>query len=127
MLPTLKLKKMINQVVATRPTSAVFYTNPQSKKWNSYYHFSENVMINQKSDSVPIIQVDVCGLKNFIVQNDESVMDVNGPVYPFGSRPEILNFDMNNPPKTTDPPFNWSIAHWIPEEVFQEMELSGLI
>ena len=25
-------------------------------------------------------------------------MDVNGPVYPFGTRPEILNFDVNNPP-----------------------------
>lgn len=62
----------------------------------SLYHFFRNVIVkNNESD---IIKVEVCGLRKFIVQNDESVMDVNGPVYPFGSRPEILNFDMNNPP-----------------------------
>ena len=67
----------------------------------SYYHFFRNVQINQEADTVPVIEVHVCGLKNFIVQNDDTVMDVNGPVYPFGTRPEILNYDVNNPPTTT--------------------------
>ena len=35
------------------------------------------------------IVVSVCGLKNVIVQNDESVQDVNAPIYPFGTRPRV--------------------------------------
>lgn len=58
----------------------------------SLYHFFRNVLIDQQDQMQTVINVEVCGLKNFIVQNDESVMDVNGPIYPFGSRPEILNF-----------------------------------
>jgi hypothetical protein len=87
----------------------------------SLYHFFRNVLIGKTENSNkdnPIITVDVCGLKNFIVQNDESVMDVNGPVYPFGSRPEILNFDVNNPPKTTDPPLIGPSFYIGSEEVF---------
>jgi hypothetical protein len=55
----------------------------------SLYHFFRNVTINQIDKSKPVIQVDVCGLKNFIVQNDESVMDVNSPIMAFGARPKI--------------------------------------
>lgn len=40
----------------------------------------------------------MCGVKNFVVQNDESVMDVNSTVYPFGTRPEIIDFDIKNLP-----------------------------
>ncbi len=61
----------------------------------SLYHFFRNVTIGKVDDSNKdnaIITVNVCGLKNFIVQNDESVMDVNTPVYPFGARPEIIRF-----------------------------------
>ena len=46
--------------------------------------------------SQTVIEVDVCGLKNFIVQNDESVMDVNGPIYPFGARPDIVDFNVTD-------------------------------
>ena len=66
----------------------------------SLYHFFRNVRIGNVRESDrdnPVITVNVCGLKNFIVQNDESVMDVNSPVYPFGTRPEIIDFDVVNP------------------------------
>jgi hypothetical protein len=65
----------------------------------SLYHFFRNVKF--KNTDKTKIEVQVCGLKNFIVQNDESVMDVNGPVYPFGARPKIIDFDVVNP---ADPP-----------------------
>ncbi len=51
----------------------------------SLYHFFRNVKIEKDSK----IDVQVCRLKNFIVQNDESLQDVNGPVYPFGVRPKV--------------------------------------
>lgn len=56
----------------------------------SLYHFFRDVKLDPVADpNKAMITVNVCGLKNFIVQNDESVMDVNGPVYPFGARPKI--------------------------------------
>jgi len=58
----------------------------------SLYHFFRNVKVEKESK----IDVQVCGLKNFIVQNDESMQDVNGPVYPFGTRPDIIDFDVNH-------------------------------
>jgi len=62
----------------------------------SLYHFFRDVKLvskiganpNDHSDETQIM-VSVCGLKNIIVQNDESVMDVNAPVIPFGARPKI--------------------------------------
>jgi hypothetical protein len=61
----------------------------------SLYHFFRNVKIAkvpvpvEPDPPLQIITVKVCGLKNFIVQNDESLMDVNSLVYPFGARPKI--------------------------------------
>ena len=62
----------------------------------SPYHFFRNVTVIKKignnagnHDDETRISVAVCGLKNLIVQNDESVQDVNGPVYPFGTRPKV--------------------------------------
>ncbi len=52
------------------------------------------------------IDVEVCGLKNFIVQNDENLQDVNSPIYPFGARPEVIDFEIVNQteePSTTTP------------------------
>ena len=60
-------------------------------KYISLYHFFRNVIVDETD-----IKVKVCGLKNFIVQNDESVQDVNSPVYPFGTRPTIIDFDAVN-------------------------------
>jgi hypothetical protein len=49
------------------------------------------------------IQVQVCGLKNFVVENDDNVMDINGPIYPFGTRPEVAGFDLMNLPIVAPP------------------------
>ena len=35
------------------------------------------------------IKVMVCGMKNLIVQNEESLQDVNKPILPFGARPKV--------------------------------------
>lgn len=67
----------------------------------SLYHFFRNVTILDKLSNNPPdatrIDVSVCGLKNFVVQNDESVQDTNGLVYPFGTRPDIVDFSVVNP------------------------------
>lgn len=59
----------------------------------SLYHFFRNVKVLESIDSIPDsdtrIDVQVCGLKNFVVQNDDGVQDVNAQVYPFGTRPVI--------------------------------------
>lgn len=57
---------------------------PEDEPDVSLYHFFRNVIINDTT-----IDVEVCGLKNFVVQNDESVQDVNNLVYPFGTRPKV--------------------------------------
>lgn len=75
----------------------------------SFYYFLRNVKIIPATDPNAggqvfntRIDVKVCGLKNFVVQNDESVQDVNGPVYPFGTRPVIRNFDIYTLPIVHD-------------------------
>jgi len=67
----------------------------------SFYYFLRNLKIIAATDANTSkqtfnteIDVKVCGLKNFIVQNDESLQDVNGPVFPFGTRPDIVDFDV---------------------------------
>lgn len=45
------------------------------------------------------IVVNVCGLKNFVVQNDTNLMNVNAPIYTFGTRPNIVDFNVVNPAK----------------------------
>jgi hypothetical protein len=69
----------------------------------SFYHFFRNVEVlkNIGTDNTRI-DVQVCGLKNFIVQNDESLQDVNGPVYFFGTRPVVRNFDIYTLPIVHD-------------------------
>lgn len=69
----------------------------------SLYHFFRNVVVLNTSK----IDVRVCGVKNLIVQNDENLMDVNAPIYPFGTRPDVADYDMVNPvanPKTLSGP-----------------------
>ncbi len=69
----------------------------------SFYHFFRNISVLKNTGAdITRIDVQVCGLKNFIVQNDESVQDVNGPVYPFGTRPVIRNFDIYTLPIVHD-------------------------
>ncbi len=59
----------------------------------SLYHFFREVKVLSNTK----IDVKVCGLKNFVVQNEESLQDVNAPIYPFGTRPQIIDFDIKNP------------------------------
>ncbi|MGZ8543789.1 MAG: hypothetical protein ACXWV0_00770, partial [Flavisolibacter sp.] len=56
----------------------------------SLYHFFRDV----KAGAATKIEVEVCGLKQFVVQNDESLQNVSAPVYPFGTRPEVIDFDV---------------------------------
>jgi hypothetical protein len=68
----------------------------------SLYHFFRNVII--ANDNNTHIETSVCGLKNFIVQNDDSLQNVNAPVYPFGTRPVVIDFDVTKPPPIPVPP-----------------------
>ncbi|HTE28504.1 hypothetical protein [Flavitalea sp.] len=75
-----------------------------SRKPVSFYHFLRDVVIVDSSGTKATqIDVRVCGIKKFIVQNDESIQDVNGPIYPFGARPEIIDFDINQRPPLYNP------------------------
>ena len=75
-----------------------------SKRDVSFYHFFRNVkVISTAYNQNTRIDVKVCGLKNFVVQNDENVMDVNSPIYPFGTRPDVADFDIVNPIKNPPP------------------------
>lgn len=64
----------------------------------SLYHFFRDV----KAGAATKIDVEVCGLKEFVVQNDESLQNVNAPIYPFGTRPDVIDFDIKKQP----PPLN---------------------
>lgn len=85
-----------------------FFCKKESKEYLqqvSTYQFFRNVRFSSyfntatnKTESTNI-KVKVCGLKNLIVQNSESLQNVNGPIYPFGTRPEIIDFDIKNQPK----------------------------
>ncbi|HYJ37585.1 MAG TPA: hypothetical protein VEV87_03175, partial [Chitinophagaceae bacterium] len=83
------------------PTVDCCFENcPSNKKqYISLYQFFRNLSIVRDDDTK--IDVTVCGLKNFIVQNDENVLNVNDPIYPFGTRPTIVDFNVVNP---VDPP-----------------------
>ena len=50
----------------------------------SLYQLFSNVQITGCT-----IDVQVCGVRNLVVQNDESLQDVNGLIRPFGSRPKV--------------------------------------
>lgn len=61
----------------------------------SFYHFFRNVRLIDQTASIygtiytSGIHVEVCGLRNIVVQNDDSIMDVNSTVMPFGSIPKL--------------------------------------
>ena len=50
----------------------------------SPYHYLKQLQLIHAQ-----IDVEVCGVKNLIVQNDENLQDVNKPIYPFGPRPKV--------------------------------------
>ena len=56
----------------------------QQDLWISPYHFLKRLqLVNAKID------VEVCGVKNLIVQNEENIQDVSKIMFPFGPRPKI--------------------------------------
>jgi hypothetical protein len=55
------------------------------KKLNAaLYHYLRHLKINNTT-----IDVTVSGVKNLLVQNEESLQDVNSPILPFGTRPKV--------------------------------------
>lgn len=50
----------------------------------SAYHYLNGLTLKEST-----INVEVCGVKNLIVQNDDNLQDVNKPIYPFGPRPKL--------------------------------------
>ncbi len=50
----------------------------------SLYHYFRHLTVADTK-----IEVEVCGVKDLIVQNDESVQDVNSVIHPFGARPKV--------------------------------------
>lgn len=57
----------------------------------SFYHFFRNVTLENNISSSRI-DVEVCGLKKFIVQNQQSPQDVNAPIYAFGVNPKVDSY-----------------------------------
>lgn len=70
-------------------TDCCLRPSPKDPGKISLYHFFRNIQITGTT-----ITVQACGIKNFVVQNDESLQDVNKPIYPFGTRPTIIDFDI---------------------------------
>ncbi len=58
--------------------------NDDHELWVSPYHFLQKLKLTEAN-----IDVDVCGVKNLIVQNDDNLQDVNKPIFPFGPRPKV--------------------------------------
>ncbi len=99
---SLKVEYFIDAPIV--PKCCLEKTIEEGSHFVSLYHFFRNVTVRKTSK----IDVHVCELKNFVVQNDENVMDVNAPIYPFGTRPDVSSFDIVNPvynPLTLGPNF----------------------
>lgn len=73
----------------------LYNKNDAAAHFISLYHFFSDVSMKETVTNKTEIKVTVCGLKNFVVQNDEAVQDVNGPVYPFGTRPDVPDFTVD--------------------------------
>ena len=81
----------------------LYNKNDADSHFISLYHFFRDVTLSETGANKTEIKVTVCGLKNFIVQNDEAVQDVNGQVYPFGTRPIVKDFDITKFPSPAHP------------------------
>lgn len=55
----------------------------------SLYHFFRNVKLVEDGTRKTTINVEVTGVKNLIVQNDENLLNVNAPLPLFGVRPKV--------------------------------------
>ena len=52
-------------------------------EFSLYHYLRQLTLVNAH------INVEVCGVKNVIVQNDDNLQDVNKPIFPFGPRPKV--------------------------------------
>ncbi|WP_062057005.1 hypothetical protein [Aquimarina longa] len=57
----------------------------------SLYHILSQLKLKNAN-----IDVEVCGVKNLIVQNDEGRLDINSQIFPFGLRPEVTGYEPMN-------------------------------
>src|SRR5690554_5666364 len=57
---------------------------PEENVRISMYHYFRALVLQDAN-----IDVEVCGVKNLIVQNDDNLQDVNKPIMPFGPRPKV--------------------------------------
>jgi len=101
-LPLLKIDfddriKLNKDIKSDNVDSCCLKTITDKNQLLSLYQFFRNITFSESKETK--IDVRVCGLKNLIVQNSESLQNVNGPIYPFGTRPEIIDFDIKNPPQ----------------------------
>ncbi len=65
----------------------------------SLYHYFRNLKIADVC-----IDVKVCDFKNVVVQNEQSLQDVNSDIYPFGTRPDVIDFTVVTSMEAPDPP-----------------------
>ncbi|WP_161887920.1 baseplate J/gp47 family protein [Pontibacter russatus] len=105
-LPLVKIelddKIKLWQEISSQPATCCLEKELQEENLPvSLYHFFRNVTVKDSDLHQTSIAVQVCEFKNIVVQNDESLQDVNAPIYPFGTRPSIPDFDVVNP---VDPP-----------------------
>jgi hypothetical protein len=63
-----------------------------SEREASAYHFLKDVKVIDTKITVQVVGIK----KNIVVQNDENVQDVDGLIYPFGTRPEVPDFSVVN-------------------------------
>lgn len=94
----LKLKLQLNN-----PEGGCCLDRIPDDQWSevSFYHLFRNVTVIKSAGGTNTgISVEVCGLNKFIVQNDEGLQDTKAPVYPFGARPDIIDYNVVNPSKT---------------------------
>lgn len=99
-MPVVKIElddhlKLLQTLPADQQNSICIPTPGPKEQQVSLYHFFRNITLS--GDQQTKIEVSVCGLKNIIVQNEESLQQATGPVYPFGTRPDVIDFDLKAP------------------------------
>ena len=84
--PTLTLPRKSSKETTGQndPPCCLLNRDPISRLQMSLYHLFRSL----KVDDI-CIEVEVCGVKNLLVQNEENIQDVNELVLPFGVRPKV--------------------------------------
>ncbi len=83
-------------------------SDSETIKFSPYHFFRQFGLLDAR------INVNVCGMKDLIVQNDEGALDINSQIFPFGLRPNVPAFDPMNQavlnPDPNSPPVNEEVA-----------------